>query len=112
MCCARRLMPWGVVALAVFAPPAFAQSVSASLGIFSPANGTTVVADQPVNISVTLSTVTPTQGVQLISPAFGLSSPVFQAPYTFSVVFPGTSLGAQQVTAMVTMGPENATFSS
>lgn len=112
MRCTRRLMPWGVAVLAVFASPEFAQSVSASLGIVSPANGATVVADQPVNISVTLSNAIPTQGVQLVSPVFGVSSPVFQAPYTFSVVFPGTSLGAQQVTAMVITGPENAIFSS
>ena len=99
-----------VVALVVLSSPGLAQNAT-SLSIISPASGVTVVAEQPVNISVAPSTGALAQAVQLISPAFGLSSPVLSAPYTFSVVFPETSLGPQQVTAMLITGPENAIFS-
>lgn len=116
MYCNRRATLSRQRRVAILAPIAlslagFAQTSPTSVSIVSPANGTIIIADQPVNISVGVTNISPTQGVQLVSSAFGISNPVVQAPYTFSVVFPDTSIGSPQVTAMIITAPGSALFS-
>jgi uncharacterized protein (TIGR03437 family) len=99
------------IALAMLALslPTFAQS--GSVNIVSPSDGTAILAGQPITVSVAVSGVAGLQGVQVLSPAFGITNVATQPPFGFTVTFPSDALGSQQLTAVAFTGSGEGIFS-
>lgn len=88
-----------------------------SLRVFAQAPSVRVVAPssavaaQTVGVSVVVSGMPGLQGIQLLSPAFGITDVDAQAPFAFNVTFPTNTLGPQKLTAFAFTGPGEGVFS-